>query len=362
MQVLDNPWRKGADKPGFEAGLDQTIFALAPLSEMPFPSIDRATLNRVRGKSAPIAPTPLVAVGAAFGVGGVWVKDERARMGLGSFKALGAAYAIAYEALLADENGTRAQFGERCFVTASAGNHGLSVAHGAAVFGAKAVVYLCAAVPEIFAERLRDLGADVVRAGDTYEQSMDAAQDAAEARGWTLLSDSSWTGYSELPHRLMEGYLTLAIEAGEQMPHPPTHIFLQAGVGGLAAVCAAWFRHIWGNDPQIIVVEPDAAPALFDSISAGRVVETRGPVSNMGRLDCKVASLIAFKGLVRDADRFVTISDDVAAEFMPVLAARDLASTPSGGAGIVALNALSNMGSSLGPDARALCVLSEVAE
>jgi diaminopropionate ammonia-lyase len=278
-------------------------------------------------------------------------------MGLGSFKALGAAYVIAHEAAATGKTPMAQALAGRTYVTASAGNHGLSVAAGAHVFGARAVVYLSRTVPEGFAERLRAKGAEVVRAGEDYEASMAAAAQAAEDHGWTLLSDSSWPGYFDLPHRLMEGYLAMAAETVRQMPQAPTHIFLQAGVGGLAGACAALFRDVWGQGPVIVVVEPEAAPALAASIEAGRAVATQGPVSCMGRLDCKEPSLIALRGLARDADLFVTISDAEAEAVLPELAARGLATTSSGAAGLAAMRLMG-----LGPEARALCILSEEAE
>lgn len=288
-------------------------------------------------------------------VAALWIKDERARMGLGSFKALGAAHAIAREAAATGQTDGKSLDG-RTYVTASAGNHGLSVAAGAALFGARAVVYIAETVPEAFAERLRAKGSEVVRAGATYEESMAAAGAAARTNGWTLLSDSSWPGYSEMPLRVMEGYLQMAAEAAAQVPDTPTHILLQAGVGGLAAAFAAHARRVWGNAPQIIVVEPAAAPALIESIRAGEIVDTTGPVSNMGRLDCKTPSQIALAGLARDADTFVTISEEEAEAALPRLAELGLASTPSGAAGLAAL--LSGL-PMIGHDARVLAILSE---
>jgi diaminopropionate ammonia-lyase len=276
------------------------------------------------------------------------VKDERWRMGLGSFKALGAAYVIARDHAAGTSKGCT-------YVTASAGNHGLSVAAGAVAFGAKAVVYLSEAVPEEFAERLRTYEAQVVREGATYEDSMAAAAQAAKDNDWALLSDSSWPGYLDRPYRVMEGYLAMADEVVRQIETPPSHVFLQAGVGGLAGACAAYFRAKWGDAPRIIVVEPDAAPALADSIKAGRAVVSQGPVSSMGRLDCKEPSLIALKGLAREADAFALISEDEAARAMPHLSEVGLDTTPSGGAGLAALLAMAP----LGPDARVLCILSE---
>jgi len=295
------------------------------------------------------------ALAAELGVARIHLKDERQRMGLGSFKALGAAHAIAREAAAGKTADLQQALMGRVYVTASAGNHGLSVAAGARLFGARAVIYLSEMVPEAFAKRLRAKGAEVVRAGTDYEASMLAAGAAAEAQGWTLLSDSSWLGYTELPLRVMEGYLQLAAEVAAQIDKAPSHILLQAGVGGLAAAVAAHARHVWGDGPQIIVVEPQAAPALMEGIRAGHVVELSGPASCMGRLDCKTASMIALNGLARDADVFVTISETHAKCGADLLAAHGLPTTPSGAAGVAAL--LADLG--LPADAHVLVILSE---
>lgn len=340
----------------FENRADLTAEILRATDGVPFPSVDADTPARLLQQCPRAAQTALVVssrLADLAQVGAVFVKDERARMGLGSFKALGAAYVIACDARNDQAKG-------QTYVTASAGNHGLSVAAGAAAFGAKAVIYLSDTVPETFAARLRALGADVARAGKTYEQSMAAAAAQAVQNGWVLLSDSSWPGYIDRPYRLMEGYLVLMQEAAAQMPEPPTHIFLQAGVGGLATACAAYARKIWGDGPRIIAVEPDAAPALYASVLAGSVQVTRGPVSAMGRLDCKEASLIALRGLARDADVFVTITEAEGQIGHEACIAADLASTPSGAAGVAGLLAARQTGA-LGLDARArvLVILSE---
>ena len=325
----------------------------------PDPIADAAAVAKLLAQCPAHAQTPLLSldsVATECGVAQVFAKDERDRMGLGSFKALGAAHAIAREAAQAvkDDAWTTALTG-RTYVTASAGNHGLSVAAGARIFGAQAVVYLSETVPEAFAVRLRDTGATVMRAGANYEASMDAAERAADDNGWTLLSDSAWDGYVDLPLRVMEGYLQLIAETVSQMPDAPTHMLLQAGVGGFAAAVAAHARSAWGNGPEIIVVEPDAAPALIESIRAGQIRTTEGPVSDMGRLDCKTPSLIGLKGLSRDADRFVTLTEDEAASGIASLSRHGVVTTPSGGAGLAALFA----GLDLPPDARVLAFLTE---
>jgi len=290
------------------------------------------------------------------GVARISIKDERDRMGLGSFKALGAAHAIARDAAAAVQGDAwQTALAGRTYVTASAGNHGLSVAAGARIFGARAIVYLSATVPEAFADRLGAKGAEVVRAGTNYEESMQAAEAAAQAQGDTLLSDSAWEGYTALPLRVMEGYLQLAAEAATQCPAPPTHILLQAGVGGFAAAVAAHARASWGDKPEIIVVEPDAAPALYASIAAGAPVTTEGPVSDMGRLDCKTPSLIGLRGLARDADSFVLISEDEAAHGIATLKEHGFSTSTSGGAGLAALIT----GLALPRDAHVLAFLTE---
>ncbi|WP_296765817.1 pyridoxal-phosphate dependent enzyme [Sediminimonas sp.] len=338
MEWMENPWRG--------RGLS--------LPDVPAPSIDAAAPEALlarcpKHRETPLLPVPELA--RRSGIGELRIKDERGRMGLGSFKALGAAYVIAHAAQAGPLAG-------RTYVTASAGNHGLSVAAGARVFGARAVIYLARSVPESFADRLRAEGAEVVRAGDDYEASMEAAAQAAHQHGWTLLSDSSWPGYIELPHRLMEGYLAMAAEIARQATAPPDVVLLQAGVGGMAGAVAAYLRHVWGDVPRILVVEPAAAPALWGSIKAGAPVAAQGPQSAMGRLDCKVPSLIALKGLARDADAFALISEREAEAALAPLAAQGLASTPSGAAGVAA--ALAGV-PGVGKDAQVLCILSEAA-
>ena len=225
---------------------------------------------------------------------------------------------------------------QRGVIAASAGNHGLSVAAGAKAFGAASVVFISKTVPEAFAKRLTAQGAQVMRAGKTYEQSMAAAQDAARDNGWSLLSDSSWPGYFEPSHRLMEGYTALMAETDEQM-QTPSHIFLQAGVGGLAGAAAAMARKLWGQTPVIVVVEPSHAPALHSCIIAGDFIAAAGPDSAMGRLDCKEASLIALKGLAHDADIFALISEAEGQAGADYAAAYRMESTASGAAGLAGL-------------------------
>jgi len=288
--------------------------------------------------------TPLtssIALAEKTGVKNVWFKDERQRMGLGSFKALGAAYVIAdHASKIVLENGNaddwKKALNGKCYVTASAGNHGLSLAAGARLFGAKAVVYLSKNVPSSFADKIRSYDAEVVIGGNSYEESMEGAKKAAANNNWMLLSDVTWDG-NDVGLKVMEGYLVAAAEAYEDCPEPPTHIFLQAGVGGFPAAMAAQARRHFGNEPKIIIVEPTEAPVLLESIQAGKSVEVQGGVSIMGRLDCKVPSTLALSSLAKTCTHFMTITDNDAEECMKELENEGLETSPSGGAGYAGL-------------------------
>lgn len=311
-------------------------------------------------------PTPLRRLAAGPGPE-VVVKDETARMGLGSFKALGGVYAVFR--IVADRAGLPVEPGSAdapafrdaaaglAFVCASAGNHGLSVAAGAALFGARARVHLSETVPEGFAARLRATGAEVVRSGADYEASIAAAvRDAAET-GAIHLADGSWPGYVERPRLIMEGYTVLADELRREFETGgewPTHLFLQAGVGGMAGAVADAVRRSWAVQPEIVVVEPDAAPCLAASHAAGRPTRADGPVSCMGRLDCKEPSIIAHALLEAAGVAYATVSDAQAVAACAALEAQGVETTASGAAGYAAL-----LARGLPAGARPLVVASE---
>ena len=341
MDILQNPHR--------HIGLTVDI-----LRDIPAPSTDSAAVQALLAGCPNAAETEMLQapnIAQDLNIAQLSVKDERGRMGLGSF----AAYVIAHSAIVKGEAQSA-----KTYVTASAGNHGLSVAAGAKAFGAAAVIFLSQSVPEAFAKRLIAHGATVERAGETYEQSMSAAQTVAKENAWTLLSDSSWPGYSDLSHRLMEGYTVFMAEAERQIS-APSHIFLQAGVGGLAGAAAAMARKTWGEAPVIVVVEPCHAPALHSCIQAGDFITATGPGSAMGRLDCLEASLIALKGLAKDADVFALISEEEGQAGANYAAAHQMESTPSGAAGLAGLLASPAHRTALKLDANShvLVILSE---
>ncbi len=333
------------------------------IDNAPFPSTDIDKVSTLLKKCPIASETPLLELANFLPQGNLWVKDERERMGLGSFKALGAAYVIASHAHNLTENPCSTTLEGKTYVTASAGNHGLSLAAGARIFGAQAVVFISETVPDTFLNRLREKGAVPVREGSDYAASMSAALKAAEENNWILLSDSSWENYLEKPFKLMEGYLQMADEAMSQCKSKATHVFLQAGVGGLAGAVAAHIRKIWGDAPVITVVEPSAAPALQERIEIGRPVMTQGPDSVMGRLDCKEPSFIALNGLARDADFFLTLDDHEVTSYLAKMSRANLKTTASGGAGVAA--AMNNEVTKLlkmDSKSKTLCFLSEVAE
>lgn len=321
--------------------------------------------------------TPLLAVDSLCSTT-IWIKDESSRMGLGSFKALGGFYAIARliaKAWAEQQEKPKTEYDFNSdehrrfaktltFVCASAGNHGLSVAAGAKVFGANSRVHLARSVPEEFAIRLRAKGATVVSSGLSYEDSVANAITEANEKGFTLVADGSWPGYTKIPSLVMEGYTVIAAELKVQFMRQglwPTHVYLQAGVGGLAAAMSIIIRSEWPEQPQIVVVEPEAAPCLRDSHLSGKPTRVSGPTSNMGRLDCKEPSILAFEVLNEMADHFITVSDLQAQETTELLGNFNLSSTPSGVAGLAALLHTSNPNCCLSVAARPLVIISEAA-
>ncbi|MYM58614.1 pyridoxal-phosphate dependent enzyme [Vibrio sp. OCN044] len=278
------------------------------------------------------------------------IKDETQRLGESSFKVLGGAYAVTQ--LVSKQVGkiltyddfskpeVRSVTKHMTFVCASAGNHGLAVTHGAQTVGARSRVHLSKNVPDEFANRLINKGAEVIRSGATYEESIEAAIHDAKESDAIHLADTSWCGYTEIPQLVMEGYTVIAEELREEFERTnawPTHVYLQAGVGGLAASICFMIRSNWRVQPKIIVVEPDLAPCLSESTKQGKVCSVEGAVSIMGRLDCKTPSLLAFDILFHQADSFVTITEQEALNATKVAQQFSINTTPSGAAGLAAL-------------------------
>ena len=283
----------------------------------------------------------------------VWIKDESTRFGLGSFKALGGIYAVAQLLLdtVEEQTGSRPTMEElfseevrkiassQTYVCASAGNHGMAVATGAQLFGANARIYVSKEVPGSFAIRLRERGAEACIAGANYEESLEAANKDVEQSGALLLADGSWEGYLKPPSLVMEGYTVLACELRDSFAASgewPSDVYLQAGVGGMAAAVTHMIRLDWLVQPRIVIVEPTAARCLALSAAKGELVEATGPISNMGRLDCKAASLLAFDTLIRSDVEYQSVSDEEAQAAVTAFEKSAVYSTPSGVAGYAA--------------------------
>ncbi len=307
------------------------------------------------------APTPLHALpglAAALGIGGLFIKDEGRRLGLGSFKALGGAYAVIRLALeeasarlgrnLGDieinDPAMRAIAAGMTFACATDGNHGRSVAQGAQLVGAKAVIFVHGGVSEERVAAIARFGAQMVRVAGTYDDSVVEAARVAAEQGWTVVSDTSWDGYERIPGLVMQGYTAIASEAFAQLPEHPTHVFVQAGVGGIAAALAAQMQtHFGANRPFFTVVEPELAACVFAAAQQGRPVKiAHGAPTVMAMLECYDPSPLALRVLYRAADAFLTAADSDAVEAMNRLA-RPVAGDPaivageSGAAGLAGL-------------------------
>jgi len=287
------------------------------------------------------APTPLhtlAALAREAGVAGIHYKDEGGRFEPGSFKALGGAYAV--QQLLRQEIGARLsrnvsledvrerrypdQAREVTVATATDGNHGRSVAWGAARFGCSCVIYIHREVSEGRREAMEAYGARVVRVDGNYDDSVRQAQADAATSGWFIVSDTSYSGYTTLPRYVMAGYTVMMKEVLAQFPagHVPTHIVLQGGCGGLAAAVSVYLWQTLGaRRPRLIVVEPVQADCLYRSIASGRRTDVViSEESLMAGLSCGEVSTLAWTAVQQAVTDFVTMNDDLVAPTMRLLA------------------------------------------
>ncbi len=317
------------------------------------------------------APTPLRVLerlARRLGLGALWYKDESRRLGLGSFKALGGAYGVA--------RALEGRVGSATVTCASAGNHGLAVARGAAMFGCRAVIFLPAGTDEARQAAIRQLAGEVQVVPGSYDDAVAVAAARGRKEGWLVVSDTAYPGYEEIPRHIMQGYTVLVREALEQLPggRLPTHVFVQAGVGGLAAAVTA---HLWeslGRDrPRMVVVEPAEADCLLESALHGRPTPSPGSLdTTMACLACRNVSTLAWKILEGGADAFLSIPDHAAEETAGLLASgatgdHPVRSLPSGVAGLAGLLATLFEPALAGPlglagDSRVLVIGSEGSE
>ena len=287
------------------------------------------------------APTPLVSLSALagrLGTGNIYIKDESKRFDLNAFKVLGGSFAIG--SLIAEELGEtlpalpydrltgaelRERLGEMTFITATDGNHGRGVAWTAARLHQRGVVYMPEGTAAERLENIRRLGAEARVTDPSYDEAVRRAAADAAKNGWLLIQDTSLPGYERVPRLIMQGYLTMVSEAVEQLGSVrPTHVFLQAGVGSMAAAVTAFLATRYReNKPVTVIVEPHTADCVFRTARAndGTLHAAEGKMKTvMAGLACGEVCAPAWRILQSHADFFGTMDDETAENAMRVLA------------------------------------------
>ena len=273
-------------------------------------------------------------IASELGIAHVFYKDESDRFEPRSFKSLGGAYAV--QSLLASEIarelgrsvtledirlGKHSDRARRITVaTATDGNHGRSVAWGAQRFGCECVVFMHEKVSQGRQEAVEVYGARVVRVKGNYDDSVRAAADAASSAGWFVVSDTSWPGYEAVPRIVMAGYALMSAETREQWPvaSPPTHVFLQGGVGGMAAaVCVDLWARYGADRPRLVLVEPESAACLLESVASGGRVDVDVEIETlMAGLSCGEVSTLAWPVIDQGVDDLLAIGDEMVGPLM----------------------------------------------
>ena len=292
-------------------------------------------------------------------VGRLCLKDESVRSPLGSFKALGAPIALVRQILRLHPDFEPAailtgRYAEALrgytVISATDGNHGRGLAAAAQDAGCRCVIVLHAHVSPEREQAIAAYGADIVRIAGNYDESVQEAARLAAAHGWQVIADTSYDGYEDIPRDVMQGYGAIAEEIVEQTSAQRgragafTHVFLQGGVGGMAAGLASYFWEYHGPQrPRFISVEPAQADCLLQSAIQGRPAKATGTVDSvMAGLACGETSPLAWRFLQPCVDAFMTIEDEQAIEAMRALAQGSERDTPivAGESGVAGLAAL----------------------
>ena len=262
------------------------------------------------------SPTPLIKLNKLnneLKLNNIYYKDEDKRFDLKSFKALGGAFAV-YKIASEKKNITVS--------TATAGNHGRSVAWGAQRLGLKCKIFISEFVSESRAEAMRNLSAEVIRVKGNYDNSLKECIEQSNKNNWEIVQDVSWEGYKEVPKLIMAGYSIMIKEIMDQIKNDSfTHVFLQAGVGGMAAAMIAGFAKYSTNIPKFIIVEPENANCVFKSIENNKA--TRVDIVNetiMGGMSCGDVSTVAWEILKDSSNYSLTITDDQISTVVAMLA------------------------------------------
>ena len=259
--------------------------------------------------------TPLISLNKLsknINVKNIFYKDESKRFGLKSFKALGGAYAV--------ENITR---GKKDIIisTATAGNHGRSVAWGSKRLSLKCKIFISEYVSEYRANEMRKLGADVIRVNGNYEASLKECLKQSKKNNWQIVQDVAWENYELVPKLTMAGYSVMIKEIRSQTNEYITHVFLQAGVGGMAAGVISGIAKYFKRVPKIIIVEPESADCVLKSVENGLIkkIEIKKE-SIMGGMSCGEVSLVPWKIIKNSVNMCLSISDDNIAKTVAMLA------------------------------------------
>ena len=242
----------------------------------------------------------------------IFYKDESKRFGLKSFKALGGAYAV--------EKITK---GKKDVIvsTATAGNHGKSVAWGAKNLGLNCKIFISENVSETRAEEMRNLNAEVIRVKGNYEDSLNFCKEESKKNNWEIIQDVAWPDYELVPKLTMAGYSTIIKEISFQTNEYITHIFLQAGVGGMAAGLVAGVANYFKKVPKIIIVEPENANCVMQSIENNTPTSVDiKKESIMGGMSCGEVSLVPWQILKNSVNNCVSVSDKFVSQTVAMLA------------------------------------------
>jgi diaminopropionate ammonia-lyase len=261
-------------------------------------------------------PTPLIKLNKLnkeLNFKEIYYKDEGKRFDLKSFKALGGAFAV-YKIATEKKN--------IIVSTATAGNHGRSVAWGAQRLGIKCKIFISEHVSETRALAMKNLDAEVIRVKGNYDASLKECIKQSEKNDWEIVQDVSWEGYKEVPKLIMAGYAIMIKEIVDEIDNNSiTHVFLQAGVGGMAAAMIAGFAKFSTNIPKFIIVEPENANCVFKSIENNKpttVNITKETI--MGGMSCGDVSTVAWEILKNSVNHSLTISDDAISTVVALLA------------------------------------------
>jgi diaminopropionate ammonia-lyase len=284
------------------------------LNNLPEKFIDEAIQSISKWET--YLPTPLINLNKLcdeLGFKKIYYKDEDKRFNLKSFKALGGAFAV---------NKISDKKNNVIVATATAGNHGRSVAWGAQRLGLKCKIFISEFVSETRAEAMRNLDADVIRVKGNYDASLKECIKQSEKNNWEIIQDVSWEGYKEVPKLIMAGYTIMIKEIMEQIKDNLfTHVFLQAGVGGMAAAMIAGFAKFSTNIPKFIIVEPENANCVFKSIESNKPTTVKILEETiMGGMSCGDVSTVAWEILKNSASHSLTISDDKISTVVALLA------------------------------------------